>query len=187
MKSSNNTILITGGSAGIGFALAKLFSSRGNRIIITGRDEQRLQAAAAQLPNATAIAGDVSDPADVTRLVGIIRRDHPELNIVINNAGMAHAYDLVGDGVDAAGKAGEEMLTNYLSIVRLNELLLPLLKQQPAATIVQCVLHCRDRSSCRNSQLCGQQGSVAFLYLITAAQVGTIIGCQGIRADATTC
>jgi uncharacterized oxidoreductase len=136
MKSYNNTILITGGSDGIGFALAKLFGSRGNRVIITGRNEKRLQAAAAQLPNTTAIAGDVSDPADVTRLVGIIGRDHPDLNIVINNAGMVHVYDLVGDGVDAAGKAGEEMLTNYLSIVRLNELLLPLLKRQPAAAIV---------------------------------------------------
>lgn len=136
MKSSNNTILITGGSAGIGFALAGLLSSKGNRVIITGRNEKRLQAAAAQLPNTTAIAGDVSDPADVTRLVGILRRDHPDLNIVINNAGKAFFYDLTAEGIDAAGKAGEEMVTNYLSVLRLNELLLPLLKKQPEAAIV---------------------------------------------------
>jgi uncharacterized oxidoreductase len=95
-----------------------------------------LRAAAAQLPNTTAIAGDVSDPADVTRLAGILRRDHPELNLVINNAGKAFFYDLAGEGVDAAGKAGEEMVTNYLSVLRLNEQLLPLLKQQPEAAIV---------------------------------------------------
>jgi uncharacterized oxidoreductase len=136
MKSSNNTILITGGSAGIGFALAQLFSSRGNRVIITGRNEKRLQAAAAQLPNTTAIAGDVSDPADVTRLVGILRRDHPDLNIVINNAGKAFFYDLTAEDADTAAKAGEEMVTNYLSVLRLNELLLPLLKQQSEAAIV---------------------------------------------------
>jgi uncharacterized oxidoreductase len=136
MKSSNNTILITGGSAGIGFALAKLFSSKGNRVIITGRNEKRLQAAVALLPNTTAIAGDVSNPADAERLVSTLRRDHPELNIVINNAGKAYVYDLVADGADAAGKAGEEMVTNYLSVLRLNELLLPLLKQQPEAAIV---------------------------------------------------
>ena len=136
MKSSNNTILITGGSTGIGFALAKLFSSRGNRIIITGRNEQRLKTAVAQLQNTTAIAGDVSDPADVTRLVDILRRDHPELNIVINNAGKAFFYDLAAEDADAARKAGEEMLTNYLSVIRLNEQLLPLLKQQPEAAIV---------------------------------------------------
>jgi uncharacterized oxidoreductase len=136
MKSSNNTILITGGSAGIGFALAKLLSSRGSRIIITGRDEQRLKAAVAQLPNTTAIVGDVSDPADVTRLVGILRRDHPDLNVVINNAGKAFFYDLAAEDADAARKAGEEMLTNYLSVIRLNELLLPLLKEQPKAAIV---------------------------------------------------
>jgi uncharacterized oxidoreductase len=136
MKSSNNTILITGGSAGIGFAVAKLFTNKGNRVIITGRNEQRLKAAVAQLPGATAIAGDVSDPADATRLVEILRRDHPELNIVINNAGKAYVYDLVAEGADVAGKAGEEMLTNYISVLRLNELLLPLLKKQPEAAIV---------------------------------------------------
>jgi uncharacterized oxidoreductase len=136
MKSSNNTILITGGSAGIGFALARLLSSKGNRVIITGRNEKRLQAAAAQLPNTTAIAGDVSNPADAERLVSTLRRDHPELNVVINNAGKAYVYDLVADSADVAGKAGEEIVTNYLSILRLNELLLPLLKQQPEAAIV---------------------------------------------------
>lgn len=136
MKSSNNTILITGGSAGIGLALAQLLSSRGNRIIITGRNEKRLQAAAAQLPNATAIAGDISDPADTERLVGILRRDHQDLNIVINNAGAAYVYDLVAEGANAAGKAESEMLTNFLSILRLNEQLLPLLKEKPEAAIV---------------------------------------------------
>jgi uncharacterized oxidoreductase len=135
MKSSNNTILITGGSAGIGFALAKLFSSRGNRVIITGRNEKRLRAAAAQLPNTTAIAGDVSNPADAEKLAAILRRDHADLNIVINNAGIVHVYNLIGEGTDTTGKASEEMLTNYLSVVRLNELLIPLLKKQPAAAI----------------------------------------------------
>ncbi|HLZ86257.1 MAG TPA: SDR family NAD(P)-dependent oxidoreductase [Puia sp.] len=136
MKTSNNTILITGGSAGIGFAIAKTLGAN-NKIIITGRDQQRLKAAAAKLPNTTAILGDVSDAKDVDKLVATLNRDHKDLNIVINNAGKASGiYDLATEGIDAFTRAGEEMLTNYLSVIRLNERLLPLLKKQPEAAIV---------------------------------------------------
>jgi uncharacterized oxidoreductase len=136
MKTSNNTILITGGSAGIGLEIARQLSNTGNQLIITGRNKDRLQKAATQLPNTTAIAADVSDPKDVDRLVKTLYRDFPNLNIVINNAGKAFAYSLLEVGIDAFEKAGEEMLTNYLSIIRLNEKLLPLLQQQPQAAIV---------------------------------------------------
>ena len=136
MKASHNTILITGGSAGIGFAFAKALSAN-NKIIITGRNEERLKAAVAQLPNTTAILGDVADAKDVEDLVAVINRDHKDLNIVINNAGKsASPYYLTTEGVDAFTKAGEEMLTNYLSVIRLNEKLLPLLQKQPEAAIV---------------------------------------------------
>lgn len=135
MKTSNNTILITGGSAGIGFEFAKLFSAD-NKVIITGRDERRLKEAVSQLKNVTAIVGDVSDGADVEKLVARLYKEHPDLNVVINNAGKAHYYNLIEADVHAFEKTGEEMLTNYLSIVRLNEKLLPLLQKQPEAAIV---------------------------------------------------
>ena len=136
MKTVNNTILITGGSAGIGLEIAKLFG-KDNKIIITGRSEARLKAAAAQLKNVTTIAGDVSDAADVDRLVAQLNREHPGLNVVINNAGAAAGvYSLADDGVNAFKKAQQEMLTNYLSVIRLNEKLLPLLKRQKEAAIV---------------------------------------------------
>ncbi|MEO5894056.1 MAG: SDR family NAD(P)-dependent oxidoreductase [Ferruginibacter sp.] len=136
MKSKNNTILITGGSAGIGLEMAKLFSNNGNRVIITGRNKVRLQQAASTLKNVTAIVSDVSSESETNQLVETLGRDFPELNIVINNAGLASMYSLAADGVNAFEKAGEEMLTNYLSIIRLNEKLLPGLKKQPAAAIV---------------------------------------------------
>ncbi|HEY4065083.1 MAG TPA: SDR family NAD(P)-dependent oxidoreductase [Puia sp.] len=135
MKISNNTILVTGGSAGIGFEIARQLG-KDNKIIILGRDKERLQKAAKQLPNTTAIVGDVSDAKSVDSLVATLYRDHPDLNIVVNNAGKAHIYDLAEEGINAFEKAGEEMLTNYLSIIRLNEKLLPLLRKQPAAAIV---------------------------------------------------
>ncbi len=135
MKTTKNTVLITGGSAGIGFEIAKQLSAKGNHVIITGRDEQRLQKAAAQLSNTTAIKSDVSNAADVKALVNKLQADFPALNVVINNAGRAHLHDLA-NGTGAFEKANDEFLTNYFSVVRLNEELLPLLKKQPEAAIV---------------------------------------------------
>jgi uncharacterized oxidoreductase len=135
MKTTNNTVLITGGSAGIGLEIAKLFSANGNTVIITGRDKQRLDKALAQLKNATGIVSDVSRKEDVTALVRILEQDFPDLNMVINNAGRAILYKI--DNSEGAFEiAEEEMLTNYLSVIRLNEKLLPLLKTQKEAAIV---------------------------------------------------
>lgn len=136
MKTIDNTILITGGSAGIGFQVAKLFSENGNRVIITGRNRERLEKAAAQLKNTTAIVGDTTNAADVDALVARLKQDFPQLNVVVNNAGSVHVYNLADSNADAFTKAGEEILTNYLSIIRLNELLLPALRNQPEAAIV---------------------------------------------------
>jgi uncharacterized oxidoreductase len=135
MNTSNNKILIVGGSAGIGYEIAKLLSVH-NKVLITGRNEQRLKQAAATLKNTTAIVSDVADAADVDRLVKLLYTEHPDLNVVINNAGKAFVYDLVGEGVDGFDKAGQEMQTNYLAIIRLTEKLLPLLRKQPEAAIV---------------------------------------------------
>jgi uncharacterized oxidoreductase len=135
MKTSNNTVLISGGSAGIGLEIAKSFSARGNKVIITGRDQQRLEKALEQLKGATAIVSDVCKKGDVDVLVVKLKSDFPSLNIVINNAGRAVLYD-IADSKGAFEIAQEEMLTNYLSVIRLNEELLPLLKTQKEAAIV---------------------------------------------------
>ncbi len=136
MNTSNNTILISGGSAGIGFELAKLLSEKGNTVIITGRNKERLLQAAASLKGVTPIVADVSKEDDVERLVQQVYTDFPQLNMVINNAGRALVYDLATENIQAFEKAADEMLTNYLSVIRLNEKLLPLLKKQESAAIV---------------------------------------------------
>jgi uncharacterized oxidoreductase len=136
MQTSKNTVLITGGSAGIGFEIAKLLSENGNNIIITGRNRERLNKAAAQLKNATAIVSDVTRADEVDHLVKTLYAEFPDLNMVINNAGHALLYNIASTDANAFEKAGEEMFTNYLSVIRLNEKLLPLLKKQPTAAIV---------------------------------------------------
>ena len=89
MKTTDNTVLISGGTAGIGLEIAKLFSANGNKVIITGRDKTRLDKALALLPDATGIVTDVSKKEDTDILVETLKRDFPELNIIINNAGRA--------------------------------------------------------------------------------------------------
>ncbi|SEL00954.1 SDR family oxidoreductase [Parapedobacter koreensis] len=141
MKTSGNTILITGGSAGIGLAIAKQFAAQGNQLIITGRNLDRLAKAVAELnnvaagqANVSAIQGDVADATDAERLVQQVKADYPQLNVLINNAGSAYAYSL--DEGNTFDRASEEILINYLAIARLTDLLLPVLKQQPEAAIV---------------------------------------------------
>jgi uncharacterized oxidoreductase len=136
MKTTNNTILITGGSAGIGLEMAKLFSEAGNQVIITGRNKERMDKAIAKLKNIIDIVSDVTNAEDVNKLVARLHKDYPNLNVVINNAGSANYYNMTEPGINAFEKASEEVLTNYLSIIRLNEKLFPLLKQQPEAAII---------------------------------------------------
>jgi len=135
MKTSNNTILITGGSAGIGLETAKAFLEKGNEVIITGRDAKRLEQAATQLPGVHTLVSDVSSEAAVDELVNTIRTKFPKLNVLINNAGYAALHTLTV-GQETWKEAEKEMYTNYISVVRLTEKLLPVLHQQPAAAVV---------------------------------------------------
>ncbi|MCW3465109.1 SDR family oxidoreductase [Chitinophaga nivalis] len=135
MQTTHNTVLITGGSAGIGLAIARLLSQHNNHVIITGRDPERLKAAAAGLENVTPVVCDVTKEKDVDRLVQLLHTSYPNTNILINNAGKAIAYQL-SSKADAFEKAADEILTNYLSVISLTEKLLPLLHTQPDAAIV---------------------------------------------------
>lgn len=135
MKTSNNTILITGGGSGIGFELAKSLSENGNKVIITGRSKERLEKAVSKLKDVDFIQADVTDPEDVDRLVQVIKDEFPTLNILVNNAGNAFYYKLSDDNANAFGKASDEIGTNYLSVIRLTEKLLPILRQNASAAV----------------------------------------------------
>ncbi|MET0464240.1 MAG: SDR family NAD(P)-dependent oxidoreductase [Chitinophagaceae bacterium] len=135
MNTTNNTVLITGGGSGIGFETALLLAGRGNRVIITGRNKEKLEKAAALIPGATAIVADITDEIAVNSLVERIQREFPDLNMLFNNAAHAVAYTL-SPGADAYTKAAEEFNTNVLAVIRLTEKFWPLLEKQPQAAIV---------------------------------------------------
>lgn len=135
MKTSGNTVFISGGSAGIGLAIAKKFIEAGNTVIINGRSEERLQRALSELGNAVALQGDLSVEADRIRIATQLKEQHPAVNIIVNNAGAAFGY-LLSETTNAHEKAAIEMNTNYFAVIHFTELMLPhLLRQEEAAVV----------------------------------------------------
>src|SRR5258708_19813449 len=94
MKSSNNTILITGGTSGIGFELAKQFLQLRNTVIITGRDPSRLDAAKTKLPGVHTFQSDPTDPKAIAILREKVTQEFPDLNVLINNAAIMRKLNL---------------------------------------------------------------------------------------------
>jgi len=135
MKTTGNTIFISGGSAGIGLAIAKKFSAAGNKVIINGRNQQRLQSALLELANADAIQGDLSVESERIRIAKDLAENYPALNIVVNNAGAAYMNNLSDPTNNATEKAFEEINTNYISVIHFTSLVLPQLLEQNDAAI----------------------------------------------------
>jgi len=135
MNISGNTILITGGGTGIGRALAEALHARGNQIIITGRREAPLKAVADANPGMAWAALDVADPVAIRAFAAQVVKDHPALNVVINNAGIMQAEDLTAEPFDL-DVVDATITTNLLGPIRLTAALLPHLRAQPAATVM---------------------------------------------------
>ena len=88
MKLRSNTILITGGAGGIGYELTKQLTALDNTILITGRDQAKMDRAKAAFPKIHTFQSDVSDPKAIATLYEEVTKQFPELNILINNAGI---------------------------------------------------------------------------------------------------
>jgi uncharacterized oxidoreductase len=134
MNLTANTILITGGATGIGFALAKQLSQQGNSVIICGRSEDALKKAQAQVPALVTRFCDVTDAKGRRSMVDWLSEEHPKLNILVNNAGVQCHRNFNHDG--ALDKINEEVAVNFTAPVCLISELLPLLKKQPQAAII---------------------------------------------------
>lgn len=133
MRISGNTILITGGTSGIGRALAEAFYAEGNQVIITGRRQHLLDEITAANPKMKAIALDVEDSAAIDSFAQQLKIDHPDLNVVIHNAGIMRSESVQNGSV---ADAETTVTTNLLAPIRLTAVLLPLLLRQPQSAII---------------------------------------------------
>src|SRR3989442_11810701 len=103
MKLTGRTILITGGSAGIGLAFALKFLELGNEVIVTGRRQAVLDQVKAKHPKLHTIQSDVADPAKIAALAARVKSDFPRLDVLMNNAGIMLYKNLKSRAADLTG------------------------------------------------------------------------------------
>ena len=126
MKLTGRTILITGGSAGIGLAFAVKFAGLGNQVIVTGRRQAVLDEAKARHPGLHTIRSDVAEPAQIAALASRVKAEFPRLDVLMNNAGISHYKNLKAPASDLAGLMAE-MNVNVGGVVRMTSAFIDIL------------------------------------------------------------
>jgi uncharacterized oxidoreductase len=134
MRLTANTIFITGGGSGIGRGLAEALRKLGNKVIISGRRRANLDEVVAANPGMEAIELDITDPASIDSVAARLIADHPDLNVLFNNAGI-----MLPDR--AAGRIDDKLLvdtitTNLVGPVRMTAALVEHLKRKDDAVVI---------------------------------------------------
>src|SRR5436305_12539685 len=107
MRLTGRTILITGGSAGIGLAFALKFLELGNEVIVTGRRQAVLDEAKSRHPKLHTIQSDIADPQQIAALAARVKAEFPRLDVLMNNAAVGCSTHLRAPAYDLAGMTSE--------------------------------------------------------------------------------
>ncbi len=133
MQMTGNTILVTGGGTGIGRGLVEALHRLGNQVVIAGRRIEPLREVADANPGIHYLSLHQGDAADIRRFAIELTDNHPDLNVIVNNAGIQRVEDLVGGG---PGAAAQTIAINLLGPIRLTAALLQRLLGKPHAAIL---------------------------------------------------
>jgi uncharacterized oxidoreductase len=135
MKISGNTVLITGGATGIGYAMAESLLEAGNEVIICGRRKERLFEAQKKHPDLHIKVCDIADEADRRALVKWATANFRNLNILVNNAGVQRDIDFT-KGIDEFLAGVNEIKINLEAPIVLSGLFIPYLTGKKEAAII---------------------------------------------------
>jgi len=135
MKIKNSTVLITGGSSGIGLELAKVLTNKGNKVIICGKSNEKLLASKKMIPQLVTYQCNLSDKQECNDFAQKIKENHPDLSILINNAAIANKIDFINDD-NAIELAEIEYQTNLIAPIRLIKLLYTTISANESSAII---------------------------------------------------
>lgn len=137
MKTTGNTILITGGATGIGFALAEAFLKEDNEVILCGRRQRKLREAKRKLSQVHIKRIDVSNETGRQKLLRWAKSDFSDLNILVNNAGIQRQHDFTSPRIMRPPSVkDDEVAVNLVAPIRLCALFTPTLSRKKKAAIV---------------------------------------------------
>ena len=120
MKLANNKILITGGASGIGLGLVERFIRENNTVIICGRREAALKAVTERYPSVITRVCDLSVEEERIELYNWIARNHSDMNVLVNNAGIMNWMNVADN--DFYQRASDEIATNVMAPIHLTTL-----------------------------------------------------------------
>ncbi|CAI9394695.1 MULTISPECIES: SDR family oxidoreductase [Bacillaceae] len=137
MKLSSNTILITGGSAGIGLAFADRFMKAGNQVIVCGRREEVLQQAKEKFPSLITYVSDLAVETDRIALFDWVTTNYPDVNVLVNNAGIQQRFNVLkADAKNDWSYFNKEITINMEASIHLSMLFAPYFSEKENATII---------------------------------------------------
>lgn len=135
MELNNSTVLITGGTSGIGLEFVKQLTKQGAHIIVTGRNKEKLDQLKTQFPGIAVFKSNVGNPKDNETLRKQVIQQFPELSIIINNAGIMRHIDLHNPKYDFE-RIADEVEINLSGTIRMVHQFLPHLKTKRSAAII---------------------------------------------------
>ncbi|MFS0723568.1 SDR family oxidoreductase [Paenibacillus sp. 1P07SE] len=135
MKLSNRTVVVTGGSSGIGLAFATALLQRGNKVIVIGRNQATLDQVTKKYKGLVGLQGNVANADSVRSMAAFLREHYPDVSILFNSAGIMREFKVMDDTIDLE-RTTAEVETNLNGTIWMTEALLPQLARQPEAMIV---------------------------------------------------